>query len=102
MTIGLMTVSPLDGGRSLEFRFLGGTNLPSRDIGHMDSMVMRIDGPDRFTSRWTWYASGVSKWTEEIVRVRVPEQQALALARTCPHLRHGGSILVRPVDPTER
>lgn len=27
-------------------------------------------------------------------------EQALALAKTCPHLRHGGRILVRPVDPT--
>jgi hypothetical protein len=27
-------------------------------------------------------------------------EQALAMARTCPHLQHGGRILVRPVDPT--
>jgi len=27
-------------------------------------------------------------------------EDALAMARTCPHLRHGGSIVVRPVDPT--
>lgn len=26
--------------------------------------------------------------------------EALAMARTCPHLRHGGRIVVRPVDPT--
>jgi hypothetical protein len=26
--------------------------------------------------------------------------EALALARTCPHIRHGGRIALRPVDPT--
>ena len=26
--------------------------------------------------------------------------EAVAIARTCPHLRHGGSIVIRPVDPT--
>jgi hypothetical protein len=25
---------------------------------------------------------------------------ALAVARTCPHLAHGGSIVLRPIDPT--
>jgi hypothetical protein len=25
---------------------------------------------------------------------------ALAIARTCPHLAHGGSIILRPIDPT--
>ena len=28
------------------------------------------------------------------------EAEALAIARTCPHLRHGGRIAVRPVIPT--
>ena len=28
------------------------------------------------------------------------ETEALAIARTCPHLRHGGRIAVRPVIPT--
>jgi hypothetical protein len=27
-------------------------------------------------------------------------EQALEIAKTCPHLRHGGRIVVRPVDPT--
>lgn len=27
-------------------------------------------------------------------------QEAVALARECPHLRHGGSITIRSVDPT--
>jgi hypothetical protein len=28
------------------------------------------------------------------------ESEALAIARTCPHLRYGGSISVRPIEPT--
>ena len=34
-----------------------------------------------------------------IIRV-TDEAEALAIARTCPHLRHGGSIAVRPILPT--
>ncbi|MGH7629989.1 MAG: YciI family protein, partial [Gemmatimonadales bacterium] len=26
--------------------------------------------------------------------------EALAIARTCPHLRHGGIVSVRPIEPT--
>ncbi len=26
--------------------------------------------------------------------------EALAIARTCPHLRHGGAVSVRPIEPT--
>jgi hypothetical protein len=25
---------------------------------------------------------------------------ALAIARTCPHLKHGGTVVIRPIDPT--
>ncbi|HEX2449847.1 MAG TPA: hypothetical protein VHJ69_01830 [Gemmatimonadales bacterium] len=28
------------------------------------------------------------------------DAEALAIARTCPHLRHGGTISVRPIEPT--
>lgn len=28
------------------------------------------------------------------------ETEALAIARSCPHLRHGGGIVVRPIVPT--
>lgn len=69
----LVATAARDGGRELEFRFVDGANLASRDQGHMDSMVMRIEGPDRFSSRWTWYSRGTSKWTEQIERVRVTE-----------------------------
>ncbi len=28
------------------------------------------------------------------------QNEALAIARTCPHLRHGGIVSVRPIEPT--
>ena len=28
------------------------------------------------------------------------EREALAIARTCPHLRYGGTVSVRPIEPT--
>lgn len=27
-------------------------------------------------------------------------EEALAIARSCPHLRHGGEVLLRPIEPT--
>jgi hypothetical protein len=26
--------------------------------------------------------------------------EAIEIARSCPHLKHGGAIAVRPIDPT--
>ena len=59
-----------DGGRTVVFTFVDGANIPTRDRGHMDKAVMRFDGPDRITSRWTWYENGTEKWFEEIVQTR--------------------------------
>jgi hypothetical protein len=28
------------------------------------------------------------------------QDEALAIARTCPHLKHGGTVSVRPIEPT--
>jgi hypothetical protein len=67
----LVATAAEDGGRTLWFRFVDGATLPSRDRGHMDSVVLRIPSTDRFTSRWTWYENGTGKWTEEIERTRV-------------------------------
>lgn len=53
-------------GGSLEFTFLDGTSLPSRDHGHMDRAQFAFDGPDRFTARWSWYEKGREQWMEEI------------------------------------
>ena len=54
-------------GKTLTFSFLDGTNLPTRDKGHMDKCVLTIDGPDAFHSRWTWYQDGKESWMEDVV-----------------------------------
>jgi hypothetical protein len=63
-----------DGGRTVVFGFLDAANLASRDQGHMDAMVLRFLGSDRFATRWTWYAQGAEKWMEDIERVRVTDR----------------------------
>lgn len=55
-----------DGGRKVTFTFLDGGNLPSRDKGHMDKVVISFVDDDHFTSQWTWYQQGQEKWLEEI------------------------------------
>ena len=69
----LLASAVADGGRTVTFRFVDGANLTSRDQGHMDGVVLRLLGPDRFTSRWTWYDHGSEKWAEEIERTRIAE-----------------------------
>ena len=59
-----------NGGRRIEFTFLDGTNLPTRNTGHMDRAVFEFHDHRRFTSRWTWYQDGQEKWMEEIVYTR--------------------------------
>jgi len=58
---------------TMTFEFLDATNLPSRDRGHMDKLVLRFESADRFTSRWTWYQDGKEDWMEEIVHDRVKD-----------------------------
>ena len=55
---------------AIVFRFLSGTNMSSRDTGHMDSCVYRFIDEDHFTSQWTWYAKGKGTWMEEISEQR--------------------------------
>lgn len=55
-----------DDGGKITFTFLDGTNLPSRDKGHMDKHVMIIEGPEKLRTRWTWYQDGKESWMEEI------------------------------------
>ena len=53
------------------FEFLDGTNMASRDKGHMDKVVFIFKGDDEYTDQWTWYQDGQEKWMEEVVNVRV-------------------------------
>ena len=53
-------------GREVTFTFRDGTNLATRDSGHMDKVIHSFPGPDSFTSRWTWYQNGKESWMEQI------------------------------------
>ncbi len=61
-----------DDGKTITFTFLDGTNLPSRDRGHMDKAIFRFEDADHFTSHWTWYQDGKESWMEEIRHARIP------------------------------
>jgi hypothetical protein len=63
-----------DGGQTVTFTFLDATNLPSRDVGHMDKVVFRFVDADHFTSQWTWYQDGKEAWMEEIEHRRTAAQ----------------------------
>jgi hypothetical protein len=60
-----------DEGRTITFTFLDAGNLPSRNKGHMDKMVLRFLDDDHTTSKWTWYQDGKEKWLEEIRSERI-------------------------------
>ncbi len=55
----------------VEFSFVDALNLPSRDVGHMDGLVVNFKGPDEFTAKWSWYEKGKESWMEEVVHTRV-------------------------------
>lgn len=61
-----------DEGSTAVFTFLDGTNLASREKGHMDKVVYRFRDDDHFTSQWTWYQDGKERWMEEIMNERKP------------------------------
>jgi hypothetical protein len=66
----LVATSIREDGRIIEFTFLDGTNMRSRDVGHMDRAVLTIESPDRYKSRWTFYRNGGESWMEEITNNR--------------------------------
>jgi hypothetical protein len=66
----LIAFSIDDEAHRVVFRFFSGTNMKSRDAGHMDSAVFQFVDDDHFRSRWSWYANGQERWFEDIVHVR--------------------------------
>jgi hypothetical protein len=69
----LVASSVADEGATVTFTFLDGTNLPSRDRGHMDTVVIRFLDREHFSSRWTWFEDGHEKWLEDIRYERIRE-----------------------------
>ena len=62
----LRASSIADGGRRVTFEFVDGGNLPSRERGHMDKLIVIFEDPDHVTWQWTWYQEGRERWLEEI------------------------------------
>jgi hypothetical protein len=68
----LVATAFADAGRTITFTFLDGTNLASRNQGHMDQLVFRFVDENHAVSRWTWYQDGKESWMEEIALERIP------------------------------
>jgi hypothetical protein len=66
----LVATAVKDDGRTIEFSFLDGTGLRSRDEGHMDRVIYHLDSTDTYRSRWTFYQNGQERWLEDVVNVR--------------------------------
>lgn len=60
-----------EGGKVVTFTFRDGVNLPSRDQGHMDKLVVRFQDRNHYSKRWTWYQNGKETWLEDIHYERV-------------------------------
>lgn len=59
-----------DDGKTITFTFLDGTNMASRDVGHMDKVRISFEDENHFKSQWTFYADGKEKWMEAITYER--------------------------------
>jgi hypothetical protein len=58
-------------GNRVRFTFDRGTNMVSRDVGHMDEVVYIFHDAHHFTSQWSWYKDGKGKLFEEVTSRRI-------------------------------
>jgi len=68
-----------DGGK-IAFHFLDGTNLKSRNQGHMDRVNCEFPDANHFSTRWTWFSKGKEQWMElfKFERIRTPKEEDAA------------------------
>lgn len=59
-------------GDTLAFTFRDATNLPDPGTGHMGSARFVLEGPDSFSSRWSFDQGGKTSWMEEVRYRRLP------------------------------
>jgi hypothetical protein len=52
------TISP--DGKTFDFKFVGGTNIPAPETGHMHRAVFKLVDSDHYTEDWTWMKDGKS------------------------------------------
>lgn len=67
----LQATSVENGGKKVAFSFRDGTNLASRNQGHMDQVLFEFQDEDHFSSRWSFYKDGREDWMEEIRYERI-------------------------------
>ena len=60
-------------GKTMLFTFRDGTNIPTREKGHMDKAKIELTGKDSMKSAWTWYQSGKEQWMEAFEFKRVKD-----------------------------
>jgi catechol 2,3-dioxygenase-like lactoylglutathione lyase family enzyme len=53
-------------GDTLRFTFRDATNLADSTQGHMGAALFRLEGPDAFSSQWSFQQGGQTNWMEEI------------------------------------
>lgn len=53
------------------FEFLDATNLRSRDVGHMDQVILTFHSEDSFSEQWWWYQDGMLRPMETVENRRV-------------------------------
>jgi hypothetical protein len=71
--------------------------------GELAGRGQLVSGEKLGSQAWTLGAEGAAAAlapTGFFVIAARSEDEALAIARSCPHLRHGGTVSVRPIEPT--
>ncbi len=67
----LVLTAANDALNQFTFEFLDGTNMLSREDGHMDKVTFIFDGDDACTERWIWRQGGKDTKMEDVVSRRV-------------------------------
>lgn len=61
-------------GNTVTFTFKDATNIPSRDKGHMDKLILTFIDENTIKSRWSWYSNGKESFMETIKLTRIKER----------------------------
>ena len=87
---------------TVTFTYLDGTNMSSRDKGHMDKVIIKFVDNDHFSEKWTWYQDGQENWMEDIIYERVNKEKPQNSSQSTDLLGFdGGLTCVIPVKNIE-
>jgi hypothetical protein len=74
---------------------MNGAEPPDRDL-----VTLVAEGGDETAFRLLYRRHSARLYRTALRLAAGDVAEALAIARTCPHLRHGGTVSVRPIEPT--